>query len=331
MRYPVISRRWAATALCLLGSACANGGVDLGFPAAETGTIEALISLDRDGSRTPTFPLDTLSPNARVALLRKGTGDTVLTAVSGANGIARFSAVPLGEYQIAIAAASLGDSILVAQIDSANVRLETLPDTLRVTVARLSYPEVSLREVRNLPLNRRVFVRGVILVGVQAFRDTTSHLADSSGAMRLTRVTLRGGLVGNSPGDSVSVLGLTSTRAGQPTLDLASIARFATRPPPIPLQSSTGTAATAANGVLDANFVQITGATITDTVTNVPDFSATVTDGSGALVVVLDGNINFVRSAFRPGRALNVRGVLVPNGFGGWTLKPRDPSDVVLF
>jgi hypothetical protein len=335
MRYPACRRpRAAMIATALLAgalAACENSGVDLGFPAEKAGVIEALVYLDRDGSRTATFPLDTLYPGARVALLRRGSGDTVRTAVTGLSGIARFTGVPLGEYRVAVAPASLGDSILVARIDSAQVRLETRPDTLRVTVVRLSYPEVSLREARTLPLGRRVFVRGVVLAGVQSFRDTTSHVADSSGAMRLTRVALRGGLTGNNPGDSVSVLGLTSVRTGQPVLDLAVIARFSTRPPPIPIQASTFTAATAAGGTLDANLVQITGATITDTVTVAPDFRATITDGSGALVVTLDGNINFVRTAWRPGRTLNARGVLVPDGAGGWTLKPRDPNDVVLF
>lgn len=318
-----------AATLALAG--CENSGLDLGFPALKTGVIEVLVYLDRDGSRTPTFPLDTLYPNARVALLHRGSGDTIRTVLSGQNGIARFAGVELGEYSIGVVRSSLGDSIEVARIDSSQVRLEIIPDTLRVTVARLSYPEVSLREARNLPLGRRVFVRGVVLVGVQAFRDTTSHVSDSSGAIRLTRVTLRGGLTGNNPGDSVSVLGITSTRSGQPTLDLASLARFGIQPPPIPLQVSTGTAATASSGVLDARFVQIVGATITDTVTEVPDFHATITDGSGSLVVVLDANINFIRTAWRPGRTLNVRGVLVPHGAGGWSLKPRDPSDAVLF
>ncbi|MGE0555792.1 MAG: hypothetical protein AB7R55_20360 [Gemmatimonadales bacterium] len=334
MRAPVITARfgagWALVAACLL-AACENSGLDLGFPPEETGTIEALVYLDRDGSRTPTFPLDTLYPGARVALLQRGSGDTVTTTVTGQTGIARFTSVPLGEYRLGIVTGSLGDSIAVGRIDSSEVRLETTPDTLQVTVARLSYPEVSLREARNLPQGKRVFVRGVVLVGVQAFRDTTSHVSDSSGAMRLTRVSLRGGLTGNNPGDSVSVLGITSTRAGQVVLDQAVVSRFGTRPPPIPNQTTTGIAATAANGTLDANLVQITGATISDTATDAPDFRATISDGSGSLVVLLDGNLNFVRSAFRPGRVLDVRGVLVPDGVGGWSLKPRDPVDAILF
>ncbi len=325
-----ILRPRVATPLVLaaLAAACSSS-TDLAFPAEKPGTIQVLAYLDRDGSRTLTA-LDTTYANARVALLLKGSDDTLKTALTTTIGIATFNDVPRGEYRLAIVAASLGDSVEVAAIDSNEVRLEVQPDTVGAVV-RLQYPEVTFREARTLPLGKRIFVRGIVLAGVQSFRDTTSYVSDSSGAMRLTQVTLRGGLTGNSPGDSVSVLGVTSTRTGQPTLDLAVLARFATRPPPIPVQVNTGTAASAATGTLDANLVQITGAAITDTVTDAPDFRVTVTDGSGSLVIVLDGNINFVRTGFRPTRTLNARGVLVPSGNGGWTLKPRDTGDVVLF
>jgi hypothetical protein len=165
---------------------------------------------------------------------------------------------------------------------------------------------------------------------VQSFRDTTSHLSDSSGAIRLTRVALRGGLTGNNPGDSVSVLGVTSSRAGQPTLDQAVISRFGTRPEPIPLPVGTGPASNAGNGIWDAALVQITGALISDTATIAPDFKVVVSDGTGSLDMILDGNLQFPRTAFRPGRSVNARGVLVPNGVGGWVFKPRALGDVTL-
>jgi hypothetical protein len=206
----------------------------------------------------------------------------------------------------------------------------TFPDDTTFATVRLGYPEFSVREVRNLPLGRRVFIRGVILAGVQSFRDTTSHVTDSSLAIRLTRVSLKGGLTGNNPGDSVSVLGVTASRAGQPTLDNANISRFATRPEPIALPVSTGTAATASNGALDAALVLLTGATISDTATIAPDFRVRVSDGTGTLQVLLDGNIPFPRSAFCPTRSMQARGVLVPDGVGGWMFKPRALGDVVL-
>lgn len=325
----------ASLALAGILAACDNSGVDRGFPPEETGTVLAGIYLDRDGSRTFNPVIDTVFPNARVALLLKGSFDTLRTAVSTSAGLAIFRTVPLGEYRVTVAPASIGDSLEVASIEVASttadtLRLETSPDTVGVNI-RLTFPEVSVRRARTLPTGKRVFLRSIVLAGVQSFRDTTSHVVDSSGALRLTRVVLRGGLTGNSPGDSVSVVGVIATRSGQPTLDQAVLTRFATRPQPVPVQTSTGTAATAATGALDANLVQITGGLISDTATVAPDFKVTMSDGSGTLVMLFDGNINFARSNFRPGRTVNARGVLVPDGSGAWVLKPREVNDVIVF
>ena len=323
-----LSRAVIALAIAA-AAACGNAGSDLGFEASSTSAVTVLVYLDRDGSHTPTAVLDTDFPNARVALLVSGSGDTLRTLNTSIQGIARFDDVPVGQYRVVIVPSSIGDSIEVAAVDSTNIRL-VAADTNRAVLARLSYPEFSIREARALPPGQRVFIRGIILAGVQSFRDTTSHVADSSGQIRLTRVSLRGGLLGNNPGDSVSVLGITSTRAGQPTLDLSLISRFGQRPPPIPLAVSTLNASTASGGILDAGLVQITGAIISDTLTIAPDFRITVSDGSGTLNIVIDGNLQIPRSVFRPGRSMNVRGVLVPDGLGAWTLKPRDPGDIVL-
>lgn len=315
----------AITAIGVL-SACENVGSDLGAALQSNGTVAVLVYLDRDGSRTPTV-LDTVFAKARVALLLRGGRDTVQTKITDANGVARFQDVALGQYRIVVDSVSVGDSIKVQQVDSASGFHVAIGDTVPL-VARLGYPEVSIRQARTMQQGRRVFIRGVVLAGVQSFRDTTSHIVDSSGFLRLTRVSLRAGLTGNNPGDSVSVLGLTSVRLGLPTLDNAALARFGTRPPPIPIAIGTGTAATASNGTLDAALIQVTGATISDTATAAPDFRVQASDGSGTIEIILDGGINFIRSAFRPTRSMNVRGVLVPDGLGKWQLKPRDLGDV---
>ena len=93
---------------------------------------------------------------------------------------------------------------------------------------------------------------------------------------------------------------------------------------------STGVAASASGGVLDAALVQITGGIISDTATIAPDFRITVSDGSGTLLIIIDGNLQIPRSIFKPGSSMIVRGVLVPDGFGTWTLKPRTGGDIVI-
>jgi hypothetical protein len=329
MRLPFRSSPAILLALAAGAFACANAGSDLGFVSSSTARVIVGVYLDRDGSRTFTPPpVDTVFIGARVALLTAGTRDTVRTLITGAGGLATFDAVPVGEYTIAVTQASIGDSIQVAAIDSANVRVTATGGDQSVLV-RLGYPEVTIRTVRTLPLGKRAFIRGVILAGVQSFRDTTSHVADSSGQIRLTRVILRGGLTGNAPGDSVSVLGTVSTRAGQPTLDLALVAKIGSRPAPVPFSLSTAAAGTASGGSLDAALVQVIGAIVSDSATVAPDFQVTASEGSGPLKIILDATLPFARTAFRPGRSLNVTGVLVPDGQGGWTLKPRTTGDVV--
>lgn len=327
-----ILRALPAGLLALSAAGCTVEGGDLGFEPLLENHVSVGIYLDRDGSRTPSV-LDTAFVGARIALLLAGTNDTFRTAAASLFAsnfaVARFDRIPLGQYRVTVDPISVGDSIEVQAIDTNEIRIRAGDDSTFVTI-RLGYPEVSIREARALTPGRRVFLRAIVLAGVQSFRDTTSHVADSSGFIRLTRVSLRGGLTGNTPGDSVSVLGIAGSRAGQPTLDQAIIARFSTRPPPIPFPVITATAATAQNGTLDAALVQITGAIISDTLTIAPDFRVTVSDGSGALSVILDGNLNVPRTVFAPGRSMNARGVLVPDGLGGWTLKPREPGDITL-
>ena len=319
--------RLAAPLFLAALAACQNAGSDLGFAVTQTGGIFVGVYLDRDGSRTQVATIDTVFANARVALLTRSGTDTLKVVVTNAQGVAQFDEVPVGEYRITVDPGSIGDSLVVQAVDSANVRL-TAGGTNPIVVVRLGYPELTIRQARALPLGKRAFIRGVVLVGVQAFRDTTSHVSDSSGQIRLTRVQLRGGLTGNSPGDSVSALGTASSRAGQPTLDLAIVSRFGTRPAPIPFSVTSAAAATANGGALDAALVQVIGAIISDSATVAPDFRATASDGSGPIKIILDANLPFARTAFRPGRSLNVTGVLVPDGAGGWNLKPRSTGDV---
>jgi hypothetical protein len=317
-------------ALLLAAAACNNAGSDLGLGALPTNAITTTTFLDRDGSGTFVAGIDTLYPGAQVSLRPAGGGQAIQTVTTLVGGVARFDNVPLGQYTITVAPASLGDSLVVAEIDAVPVTVE-VADTNTNAVIRLAFPEISIRQARLLAPGQRAFIRGVVLSGVQSFRDTTSHVSDSSGQIRLTRVTLRGNLTGNNPGDSVSVLGIAGSRAGQPTIDLAVISRFGVRPSPVPLPLSTGSAATASGGALDAGLVIITGALISDTATAAPDYRVIGSDGTGPITVLLDGSINFNRANFRPGRTMNVRGVLVPDGTGGWVLKPRDVNDATVF
>lgn len=319
----------AALAVAALGAGCDNAGTDLGFPEVGTGSVRVEVFLDRDGSRTFSA-LDTTFAGGRIALLQPVSRDTLRVATSGPNGRIVFANVTVGQYTVVAVPGSLGDSLVVGEIEDPDLILEPGTDTV-VVRARLTYPAATIQEARVAPAGKRVFLRGYILSGVQSFRDTTSHMADATSAMRLTDVVLKGGQVANFPGDTVVVLGTVGARGGQPVLAKAEIYRYGTRPAPLPTIVNTTTAAAANGGALDAGLVQVIAAAIVDTATIQPDFSVVVNDGSGPLTLLLDANIPFARSAFVIGRQLTGRGVLVPAGAGIWRLKPRDPGDVSLF
>jgi hypothetical protein len=315
-------------ALIGLGAACSNAGSDLGPLPASFRSIPIAVFLDRDGSNSLTAG-DTVYGGARVSLRPHKGGGILQTVSSSPNGDAEFKNVPLGQYSVTVDSASLGDTLAVGRVDPGSLLIRDQDNVPQITI-RLTYPEVSIRNARTAPLGRRLLLRGLILAGVQSFRDTTSHISDTSSQIRLTRVALRGGITGNNPGDSVTVLGTVSTRAGQPTLDQAIISLLGTRPSPIPVSLLTSVAAGASGGVLDAGLVQLT-AIITDTLTVAPDFHVTGNDGSGPIIIVLDPIGGFFRGAFLPGKTMSIRGVLVPDGAGQWRLKPRSPADAIVF
>lgn len=310
----------------LVLAACDPAGGDLGFGAEPTGDVAVAVYLDRDGSATPTAS-DTVFQGARVSLRPQGGGAPVATVTTDVQGVALFSAIRLGDYRVTVDQASIGDSLQVAKITTDSLRVAAIAPQVSATV-RLAYPEVSVRQARLLPAGRRVFVRGQVLAGVQLFSDQSSHMADTSVAVRLTNVALQGGLTGNAAGDSVVVLGTVALVNGQPVLSSARVTRVATRPAPIPKPVTSAVAASAQNGALDADLVLVSSVLVSDSMTVAPHFRVVASDGSGAVTIELDVNLGIVTSGFRVGRIMNVRGVLVPTGQGSWILKPRGAGDV---
>ncbi len=186
-------------------------------------------------------------------------------------------------------------------------------------LTNIPLPVISIRAARLLAAGQTAVVVGVALNGSGTFSDTTVFLADTSGAIRLTR--LRANL---TAGDSVRIRATTSTRSGEPTLDGGtSTALGQGFYPPAPKLTS-AVAATAAAGARDAQLVVVDSVTISDTATVLGDFRLHVTDGSGALEVLLDHTAGFtVPGTYVPGNVFNIVGILVPTGTGSWILKPR--------
>ena len=193
---------------------------------------------------------------------------------------------------------------------------------------------ISIAAARALPPGQTVIVVGVALNGSATFSDTTVHLTDVSGAIRLTRLQATVAF-----GDSVQITAVTSSRAGQPTLDSATTSLFsAGHVLYAPTLMTTAAAAGAASGARDAQLALVKNATISSTATvvqgGVSYWSLTVSDGSGNLQVLLDPKAGFVSplipGIYVTGNTFNIVGLLVPTGTGAWTLKPRSTADLTL-
>ncbi|HXY69197.1 MAG TPA: hypothetical protein VEH62_07080 [Gemmatimonadales bacterium] len=184
---------------------------------------------------------------------------------------------------------------------------------------------ISIRAARALAAGQTVTIIGTALNGSTTYSDTTVSLADTSGAIRLTRLR-----TAVNAGDSVRVQGVTSTRAGQPTLDGGTATVLGRGLFPAAPQLTTAVAATASGGTRDAQLVQVLSATVSATATVLGNYQMTVSDGSGNLTVVLDVAGNYVvPGIYIVGNIFDIVGILVPTGTGTWTLKPRSAADLV--
>ena len=309
-----------------------NAGESLGLPVLPTGSIGVGVFLDRDGSASQTTG-DTVYGGVRVALLVAAGTDTIRTAVSDVNGLAVFDSVPIGSYRIVVDRRALADSIGVVAGDTGTIRIDAGQGNAAARVVRLGFREVTIAEARLLAPGARVYVRGVVLAGFQAFRDSSSFIANGGAYIRITGARHRPGRTGNNAGDSVLVLATTGARDGQPVLVDGLIGSLAQLAAPIAIPVTVAEARDAKGGTLDAALVTIIGARITDTAAAGTDFRVRIEDAADPSViaeVVVDAQLGAPRTIFRPGFPITIRGVMVPRGDGTWVLKPRGASDITI-
>jgi hypothetical protein len=292
-----------------------------------TGSVRVVVFRDENLSFSYNPGSDLPIPRAGVVLRRTGTSVGSRSLLTDSSGAIMFAPVPAGRYQIDLASAVLGDSLLRLPTPAFTVQML---DTVTVLVGT-RFPSHSISEARSLPVGKKVFVRGILLNTAQTFGDSTVHIADSVAAIRMSRVRP----FTPDPGDSVQMLGIRATRDGQPTFNVVTVlGRGAPAvDPPVPHSISTALAGSADGGKKDADFVRILIATISDTIT-VPDGKTfNGNDASGPVRILLDNNINFGNlNRFAPGVRINVSGLLVPNPGvpGSWILKPRTASDITI-
>lgn len=318
-------RRLRPVIVALIGliGACDNAGEDRILSLDANGVVRGLVFFDRNGDREADASDVTLA-GVRLGLVAVGTRDTVARGTSDGNGAMSLAGVPVGPYLVVVDSESVGDTAQVVGIDSAEIAMRP-GDTVTVDVT-VSFPIVSVAEARALPIGARVFVEGVALTGRNDFGDAAVHLADTSGALRATRVST----VGVFRGDSVRLRGGIAAQNGQRTLDQVEAFTLAIAAVPPPVEIETGTAASAGGGGLDAALVRVLDATIMAVDTLAGELEMMVDDGSGVLEVVLDRDIDFDFTPFVPSAMVTVTGVLVPTNPGMWVLKPRSAGDVVV-
>lgn len=288
--------------------------------------ISGQVYKDVDGNRSPGGSTDEALAGIRIGLVVAGTIDTPFSVVSDGNGQFSFGAVPVGRYIVTVPVipAIFGDSLQVVRIDTADVALG-VDDSSAVAIA-VSFPAYTIAAVRTLPVSQKIFVTGLVLSGIGTFGDTTFSLADPTGALRVTGAS--GPVV--AAGDSVRVLGRTGARDGQPVIAGGQVTLLGIGTLPVAERVTTLQASTADGGRLDAALIKIVDGTISDTSTVGGDYRATVDDGSGPVVVVFDQDAGLTRTPYVPGVVIDATGVLVPDGVGGWRLKPRSNSDLVV-
>lgn len=270
-------------------------------------------------------PSDPPIPLVEVRASYRGTQVPVAVDTSGTGAMGSYQMqVPVGSYWVTVDSMILGDSFQVIEKDTTIYRV--LPGLNTTANLGLTFRRFSVEDLRQLPPGQAVSVLAFALNDRSAFGDSTIHISDGTWAIRAintARATVR-------QGDSIRIAGTTGTDLGQPVLDFARATVLqATGTPPAPLLTS-AQAGTADNGRHDANHVRIQGATVIDTVSVGLDFQATVDDGSGPLTVFLDRDAFSNTNAFRPGNMFSeLRGLLKPNGTGGWILLPRNNNDVI--
>ena len=305
--------------------ACSDPG---GVTSIDDGTavVAGTAYVDRDGDNV--FGTgDTPVAGAAASLLVHATGDTVARAQSIANGTFLLRNLTAGTYRLEVDLGAMGDTLAVLSTGASPLVVASGDTAVAHVRVGYSATRTSIAGARALPAGQRAIISGVALNGSPVFGDSTLHLMDATGSIRVTQVSTAIAL-----GDSVRVIGTIASRAGQPVVGAETTAiELAGAGTPDPDSVSTGEAAIASAGQLDAAQVTVTGMVTTVRPGPSGDVLLTIDDGSGELVVELRASAGFGSTSFAAGQAVRVGGVLVPDESAPrWNLRPRATWDIAV-
>ncbi len=316
--------------LVLLGSIAALTACDRDQPFGPVPTSEASITVgafyDYDGQPGPTGN-DQAASGLRFQVTLPGSGTAVVEGVTDSTGIVTLDQIPVGTYDLRVDPAFLGDSLVLSEIDTTRVTLAP-NDALGIAVG-VTPPDASIAEARGLPEGRRVWVEGLALNARGDSGDRAIHLLAGDGSA--VRVTFPAAVAGTA-GDSLRVLGRTSgTGAARFLVDGRVIVLANQVRAVLPLEVTAAEARTADGGALDARFVVVQNATVTDAAT-IP-FSGTlltIDDGTESFRALLLTQNGFGQTIVPGTPVVGIAGLLVPDPdvSGTWRMVPRGGGDV---
>ncbi len=295
-----------------------------------TGLVRGFGYRDENGSGEFDNGRDTPFENLPVELLLSGTSEVIGTATTSQGGLFVIPDVPVGRVELRPDDRFLSDSLSVVELDSMSFTVAAA-DSVTVRFG-LSFPRLTVEEVRGLDAGQTVFTEGIILNSPGSFTDRAVHLASEGYAIRALNLSSTSVF----PGDSVRLQGLTAQSDGQPVLDQVGpllLSAFGTVPDPVSV--TTAAATTADGGRLDAMFVVVEDITVADTMSSDNHLVVTVDDDSGPLEVFVDDGSGIQFSGLIPNaKIVELRGILVPIDPGPmgprWQLRPRFSADVEL-
>ena len=319
----LLARSAAAAALLLTAATACTDATDVRLlEISATGSLvgQVYVDLNRSGSVEPT---DRPLPYADITLSTPTTDLVVATTTTNDNGIFVFAEVPTGTYRLRVDEAALGDSLTT---------LTTLPlvdvslgDTLSAVIG-VSYPQLTIEELRTAAPGRRVFTTGIALNVRDNPADGRVFLEGATAFLQTVEVPRQPNV---AVGDSLRLLGRTILRDGQPMLQgdsVPTVILINRAKVPSPRVTTTGTGATANGGPLDAALVRVNLAEISDTATVGDAFHFTADDGSGPLRVVVRPFLQRNNSDIRPDTIIRVDhaiGMLSPHDDGSGTVRWR--------
>ena len=316
------------TTSLFLGGCDESGGGDAAAIEA-IGAVAARLYYDANGDGRIDQGDRTL-PNWTVNL-EQPAGGVLASETTGEDGLAVFEEVPIGLMKAGVPDDELGDTLSLLP---ASVEPFLLPafQTAELTPV-VTLPSFTVEEVRGLPAGKPLFTEGMALNSLVE-GDRILHIRSGGRYLRILSVDESTGF---NAGDSVRVSGRTAVDKGLPVLDGQAVFRVAPRSgSPVPIRLSSGEAAGARSGSLDAALVEVNSVDILEVVDEGDKgVYLRVDDGTGSLRVRFRSYFNLDPDSIDPETdsfAFAV-GLLVPvrlNGGVAWELHPRNGDDLRL-